>query len=52
MRAMTKSDSDDAIAQPIEPSMNTAMAAANTVRAPKRSAVQPLMGMKTASESR
>jgi hypothetical protein len=32
--------------------MNTAIAARNTVRAPKRSAVQPLIGMKTASESK
>ena len=52
MRATTKWASDCDSAQPIEPSMNTAMAARNTVRAPKRSAVQPLTGMKTASESR
>src|SRR4051812_13940594 len=32
--------------------MNTAMAIENTIRAPKRSAVQPLAGMKTASDSR
>ena len=32
--------------------MNTAIAPRNTVRAPKRSAVQPLTGMNTASESR
>src|SRR5712691_2778458 len=32
--------------------MNTAIAARNTVRAPKRSAVQPLAGMKIASDSR
>ena len=52
MRAMTNWLSEPESAQPIEPSMNTAMAARNTVRAPKRSAVQPLTGMKTASESR
>ena len=39
-------------AQPIDPSMNTPIAIANTIRAPKRSAVQPLAGMNTASESR
>ena len=32
--------------------MKTAMAIENTMRAPKRSAVQPLAGMKTASDSR
>ena len=32
--------------------MNTAMAIENTARAPKRSAVQPLAGMNTASDSR
>ena len=32
--------------------MKIAMAVRNTVRAPKRSAVQPLAGMNTASESR
>ena len=37
-------------AQPIEPSMNTAIASRNTVRAPKRSAIQPLIGMKIASD--
>ena len=52
MRAMTKSVSELDSAQPIEPIMNTAMAARNTVRAPKRSAVQPLAGMKIASDSR
>ena len=52
IRAVTKCVSDCDSAQPIEPSMNTAIAARNTVRAPKRSAVQPLTGMKTASESR
>ncbi len=52
MRAMTKSVSEFDSAQPIEPIMNTAMAARNTVRAPKRSAVQPLAGMKIASDSR
>src|SRR5882762_192648 len=32
--------------------MKTAMAVENTARAPKRSAVQPLAGMNTASDSR
>src|ERR1700704_170312 len=52
MRAITKSVTDDDSAQPIEPTMNTAMAIENTARAPKRSAVQPLAGMNTASDSR
>jgi len=52
MRATTNSESEPESAQPIEPSMNTAIAPRNTVRAPKRSAVQPLTGMKTASESK
>ena len=52
MRATTKSVSEDDTAQPIEPSTNTAIAARNTVRPPNRSAVQPLIGMNTASESR
>jgi hypothetical protein len=52
MRAITKSVTDDDSAQPIEPIMNTAMAIENTARAPKRSAVQPLAGMNTASDSR
>ena len=38
--------------QPIEPSVNTTIAALNTRRAPNRSAVQPLIGMKTARLSR
>ena len=52
MRAMTNSVSDPEAAQPMEPATNTAMAVRNTVRAPNRSAVQPLMGMNTARESR
>ena len=32
--------------------MKTPTAIANTIRAPNRSAVQPLAGMKTASDSR
>jgi hypothetical protein len=39
-------------AQPIEPTVKTAMATENTMRAPNRSAVQPLAGMNTASDSR
>ena len=52
MRARTNCEIELDSAQPIEPSTNTAMAARNTVRAPNRSAVQPLIGMNTASESR
>ena len=52
MRAMTKSVTEVDSAQPIEPTMNTAIAAENTMRAPKRSAVQPLAGMNTASDNR
>jgi hypothetical protein len=51
-RAMTKCSSESDSAQPIEPTMNTAMAARNMVRAPNRSAIQPLAGMKIASASR
>src|ERR1700676_3573565 len=52
MGAMTKSVTEEDSAQPIEPAMKTAMAIENTMRAPKRSAVQPLAGMKTASDNR
>ena len=52
MRARTNSEIELDSAQPIEPSTNTPIAARNTVRAPNRSAVQPLIGMNTASESR
>ena len=52
IRAKTKSVSEDDIAQAIEPSTKTPMAVRNTVRAPKRSAVQPEAGMNTASERR
>ena len=51
-RPATSWVSEPESAQPIEPSMNTPMAARNTVSAPKRSAVQPLTGMNTASEMR
>ncbi len=37
--------------QSMEESVNMAMARQNIVRAPKRSAIHPLMGMKTASVS-
>src|SRR6266699_324088 len=49
MRATTKSVSEEDAAQPIEPSTNTTIAARNTVRPPNRSAVQPLIGMNTAT---
>src|SRR3982074_2125465 len=52
MRAITKWVTEEDNAQPIEPTMNTAMAIENTARAPKRSAVQPLAGMNTSSDSR
>src|SRR5713101_8631684 len=52
MRAITKWVTVEDSAQPIEPTMKTAMAIENTIRAPKRSAVQPLAGMNTASDSR
>ena len=52
MRAMTKWVTEVDSAQPIEPTMKTATAIENTTRAPKRSAVQPLAGMNTASDSR
>jgi hypothetical protein len=35
-----------------EPTVNTAIAARNTVRVPYRSATQPLAGINTATESR
>src|ERR1700710_2011120 len=52
MRAITKWVTEEDSAQPTEPTMNTAMARLNTMRAPKRSAVQPLAGMNTASDKR
>src|ERR1043165_2357803 len=52
MRAITKWVTDCDSAQPIEPTMNTAIARLNTMRAPNRSAVQPLAGMNTASDNR
>src|SRR3954463_10955577 len=52
IRAITKWVTEEDSAQPIEPTMNTAIAIENTARAPNRSAVQPLAGMNTASDSR
>jgi len=52
MRAITKWLTEVDSAQPIEPIMKTATARLNTMRAPKRSAVQPLAGMNTASDNR
>src|SRR3990170_4063056 len=52
MRNRMKSGSDWAKPQAVEPSVSAIMAARNTVRAPKRSATQPLNGMKTASGKR
>ena len=52
IRATTNISSEFESAQPIEPMTKIAIAARNTRRAPKRSAVQPLAGMNTARESR
>src|SRR6266852_5532728 len=52
MRAITKWLTEEDSAQPIEPIMKTATARLKTRRAPKRSAVQPLAGMNTASDNR
>src|SRR5215216_6257449 len=52
MRPMMNTVSEGALAQTIEPEMKTPMATRKTLRAPNRSAVQPLAGMKTASASR
>src|SRR5947208_4069600 len=52
IRAITKWVTEEDSAQPIEPAMNTAIAIENTARAPNRSAVQPLAGMNTASDSK
>ena len=51
-RAAINPSSEVESPQAIEPSVNTAMAARNTLRAPKRSAHQPLTGMKTVSARR
>src|ERR1700691_5662678 len=52
MRSITKSVTEEDSAQPIDPAINTAIAIENTMRGPKRSAVQPLAGMNTASASK
>ena len=52
MRNRTKSGRPWAKPQAAEPRLNTMIAARNTVRAPKRSAIQPLKGMNTASDRR
>ena len=52
MRETTSIHSEFETPQPIEPSTNTMIAALNTRRAPSRSAVQPLIGTKTARLSR
>ena len=46
-----KSTSEVAKPHAAEPKVKTTIAARNTVRAPKRSAIQPLIGMKTASDN-
>ena len=51
-RASTKPCSDPAKAQATEPAAKTTIARRNTVFAPKRSAIQPLTGMKIASATR
>ena len=50
--ATTSHSSEVGEAAGSEARVNTAMAARNTLRAPKRSAPQPLIGMKTASAMR
>ena len=52
MREATKSGSECAKPQAAEPKVKTTIAARNTVRAPNRSAAQPLKGMNTANDSR
>ena len=51
-RAKTNHASELAIAQSSEPAMKMRMAVRKMVRAPKRSAIQPLTGMKTARLTR
>ncbi len=51
-RAATRKPRLSARPHRIEPTVNTAMAARNTVRVPNRSAIQPLAGMNTARLSR
>jgi hypothetical protein len=51
-RAATSCSSELLAAQASDPSRNTAIAAMKVLRAPKRSAIQPLTGMNTASASR
>ncbi len=52
MRARTKSVSVDAKPQNIDPSMKMASASRKMGFAPKRSAIQPLTGINTASDKR
>ena len=51
-RDTTKAGSESEMAQATEPTMKTPIAARNTFLAPKRSAIQPLIGMKIASDTR
>ena len=51
-RAATKPASELEKPHRIDPAVKTTMAARNTVRVPKRSAIQPLAGMNTASARR
>jgi len=51
-RDTTKAGSELETAQAMEPTTKTAIAARNTFLAPKRSAIQPLIGMKMASDTR
>ena len=52
MRAETRKPSESARPHSTLPSVKTAMAARNTWRVPKRSAIQPLAGMNTATANR
>ena len=52
MRAAIRNPSVSARPHNTDPTVNTASAARNTERLPNRSAIQPLAGMNTATESR
>ena len=51
-REITNAPREPETAHRIEPITNTPIAARNTLRAPNRSAIQPLIGMNMASETR
>ena len=51
-RIATSIGSDTLAAHPTDASVNTAIAAMNTLRVPNRSAIHPLTGMRTATVTR